>query len=174
MVLLFQMPEFALYNHLSYPLFCIPRLLCLCRVETLESLPVHSFNGVIISSARVCTLQSPFVFVLRVASGPRVKLASCKSALNPTVVYSTDRSKAVVPVLVFIFLALWFILRGDLLYVFPCVILFLCFSVLLVLRLPRLGKRELILVLFVRLFDLCLFGFVGFLFLLGSGKGCVL
>ena len=34
-------------------------------------------------------------------------------------------------------------------YVFPCVILFLCFSVLLVLRLPRLGKRELILVLFV-------------------------
>ena len=24
----------------------------------------------------------------------------------------------------------------------------------------------------VRLFDLCLFGFVGFLFLLGSGKGC--
>ena len=35
-----------------------------------------------------------------------------------------------------------------------------------------LGERELILVLFVRLFDLCLFGFVGFLFLLGSGKGC--
>ena len=85
-------------------------------------------------------------------------------------VYSTDRSKAVVPVLVLIFVALWFILRGDLLYVFPCVILFLCFSVLLVLRLPRLGKRELILVLFVRLFDLCLFEFVGFLFLLGSGK----
>ena len=58
------------------------------------------------------------------------------------------------------------------LYVFPCVILFLCFSVLLVLRLPRLEKRELILVLFVRLFGLCLFRFVGFLFLLGSGKGC--
>ena len=31
---------------------------------------------------------------------------------------------------------------------------------------------ELILVLFVPLFDLCLFGFVGFLFLLVSGKGC--
>ena len=93
------------------------------------------------------------VSVLRVASGPRVKLASCKSALNlppppphphPPVVYSTDRSKAVVPMLVLLFVALWFILRGDLLYVFPCVILFLCFSVLLVLRLPRLGKRELI------------------------------
>ena len=90
----------------------------------------------------------------------------------PPVVCSTDRSKAVVPVLVLLLVGLWFILRGDLLYVFPCVILFLCFSVLLVLRLPRLGKRELILVLFVRLFGLCLFRFVGFLFLLGSGKGC--
>ena len=68
------------------------------------------------------------VSVLRVASGPRVKLVSCKSALNPTVVFSTDRSKAVVPVLVLLFVALWFILRGDLLYVFPCVILFLCFQ----------------------------------------------
>ena len=87
------------------------------------------------------------IYVLRVASGPRVKLASCKSALNPPVVCSTDRSKAVVPVLVLLLVALWFILRGDLLYVFLCVILFLCFSVLLVLRLPRLGKRELILVL---------------------------
>ena len=108
------------------------------------------------------------ISVLRVASEPRVKLASCKSALNPpphpppppppSLVYCTDRSKAVVPVLVLLFVALWFILRGDLLYVLPCVILFLCFSVLLVLRLPRLGKRELILVLFVRLFDLYLFG----------------
>ena len=121
------------------------------------------------------------VSVLRVASGRRVKLASCKSASNlpspprpppPSVVCSTDSSKAVVPVLVLLFVTLWFILQGDLLYVFPCVILFLCFSVLLVLRLPRLGKRELILVLFVRLFGLCLFGFVGFLFLLGSWKGC--
>ena len=108
------------------------------------------------------------VSVLRVAPGPRVKLASCKGALGP-------RKFALLAVLGrwnLLFVALWFILRGDLLYVFPCVILFLCFSVLLVLRLPRLGKRELILVLFVCLFDLCLFGFVGFLFLLGSGKGC--
>ena len=85
-------------------------------------------------------------------------------------VYSTDRSKAVVPVLVLLFVALWFILRGYLFYVLPCVIL--CFLVLLALRLPRLGKTELIFVLFVCLFDLCLFGFVGFLFLLVSGKGC--
>ena len=68
------------------------------------------------------------ISVLRVASGPRVKLASCKSALNPPVVCSTDRSKAVGPVLVLLFVALWFILRGNLLYVFPCVILFLCFQ----------------------------------------------
>ena len=59
------------------------------------------------------------------------------------------------------FVAMRFILRGDLCYVLPCVILFL-------------GKKELILELFVRLFDLCLFGFVGFLFLLVPGKGCCL
>ena len=38
-----------------------------------------------------------------------MKLASCKSALNLPVVYSTDRSKAVVPLLVLLFVALWFI-----------------------------------------------------------------
>ena len=43
-------------------------------------------------------------------------------------VYSTDRSKAVVPVLVLLFVALWFYLRGNLLYVFPCVFLFVFFS----------------------------------------------
>ena len=55
------------------------------------------------------------VSVFRVASGPRVKLASCKSALTrpppppppPPVVCSTDRSKAVVPVLVLLFVALY-------------------------------------------------------------------
>ena len=105
------------------------------------------------------------ISVLRVASEPRVKLAVCKSALTPhpppplplphptLMVYSTDRSKAVVPVLVLLFVALWFILRGELFYVLPCVILFLWFlwfSFLLALRLPRLGKKELILVLFIR------------------------
>ena len=38
-----------------------------------------------------------------------MKFVGCKSALTPT-----DRSKAVVPVLVLLFVALWFILRGDL------------------------------------------------------------
>ena len=54
------------------------------------------------------------ISVLKVLSGPRVKGAGCKSEFNPTMVYSTDRSKAVVPVLVLPFVALWFILRGDL------------------------------------------------------------
>ena len=49
------------------------------------------------------------ISVLRVASGPKVKLACFKSALTPpptptpSVDYSTDRSKAVVPVLVLLF-----------------------------------------------------------------------
>ena len=40
------------------------------------------------------------ISVLKVASGPRMKLASCESALNRPMVYSADRSKAVVQVLV--------------------------------------------------------------------------
>ena len=59
-------------------------------------------------------MRTEFLYsVLRVASGPRMKLASCKSALTP-MVYSTDRCKAVVPVLVLLFIALWFIQQGDL------------------------------------------------------------
>ena len=104
------------------------------------------------------------ISVLRVASGPRVKLASCKSALNtpapppppPTggllyrpfygggpgvsltlccfVVYSTRRFVVGLSVCHFV------------------LVFFSPFS----LRLPRLGKRELNLVLFVRLFGLFL------------------
>ena len=57
-------------------------------------------------------------------------------------VYSTDRSKAVVPVLVLLFVALWFVLRGDLFYVLPCVILFLCFLVLLKFAITSLGEER--------------------------------
>ena len=57
-----------------------------------------------------------------------MKLASCKNVLNPLVVYSTDRSKAVIPVLILLFVALWFILRCDLFYVLPFIILLLCFQ----------------------------------------------
>ena len=58
------------------------------------------------------------ISVLRIASGPRVKLASCKSALNPPVVYSTDRSKAVVLMLFLLFVALCSFMVPALLSVF--------------------------------------------------------
>ena len=82
------------------------------------------------------------IYILRVASGPRVKLVSCKSALNPPVVCSTDRSKAVVPVLVLLLVALWFILRGELLYVFSCIILFLCFFSPFSIAITSLGEER--------------------------------
>ena len=86
-------------------------------------------------------------------------------------IYCTDLSKVVVSALVLCFVALWFILRGDLFYVLPCV-LFLCFSVLLEMRLPRLRKSELILFFsYVCLICACL-DFLGFLLFLVSGKGC--
>ena len=88
-------------------------------------------------------------------------------------VYSADRSKAVVPVLVLLFVALWFILRGDLFYVLTLCYFVIVFFSPFSIAITSLGEeRELILVLFVHLFDLCLFGFIGFLFLLVSGKGC--
>ena len=56
------------------------------------------------------------ISVLRVSSGPRLKLASCKSVLNrprpppsPPVVYSTDRSKAIVLVLFLLFVLFFFL-----------------------------------------------------------------
>ena len=53
----------------------------------------------------------------------------------------------------------------------------LCYFVLVVfspfsIAVTSLGKERANLSAFVRLFDLCLFGFVGVLFLLVSGKGC--
>ena len=69
-------------------------------------------------------------------------MASCKSALNPPVVYSTDRSKTVVPVLILLFVALWLILRGDLFYVLPCVILFLCFFSPFSIAITSLGEER--------------------------------
>ena len=81
------------------------------------------------------------ISVLRAASGPRVKLASCKSALNPSVVYFTDRSKAVVLVLFLLFVALWFLhcflfffflffFVFLLLFFFVCFFFLFCFFVL--------------------------------------------
>ena len=74
-----------------------------------------------------------------------MKFAGRLSALTappPLVVYSTDRSKAVVPVLVLLFVALWFILRGDLFYVLPCVILFLCVFSPFSIAITSLGEKR--------------------------------
>ena len=113
------------------------------------------------------------ISVLREASGPRLKLASCKSALTTP----TPRWFTLLTVLrrwsrcwSYSLLLVVYSTRRFVLCLTLC-ILFLCFSVILALQFPRLENRELILVLFVRLFDLCLFGFVGYLFLLVSGKG---
>ena len=100
-----------------------------------------------------------------------MKLASCKSALNSPVVYSTDHSNALVPVLVLLFVALWFILRGDSFYVLPCAIVLVFFSPFSI-AITSLREARGYLRAFVRLFNLRLFGFVCFLFLLVSGKGC--
>ena len=53
-------------------------------------------------------------FILKVASGPRVKLIDCKAALNNPVIYTSDHSKAMVPMLLLLCVALWLVLRGDL------------------------------------------------------------
>ena len=64
-------------------------------------------------------------------------------------------------------------LRGKNVLFCSCVILFLCFFNPFSIAITSLGEeRDLVLVLFVRLFDLRLFGFVCFLFLLVSEKGC--
>ena len=80
-------------------------------------------------------------------------------------VYSTVRSKAVVPVLVLFFVALWFVLRGDLFYVLPCFILFLCFFSPFSIAITSLGEERANRRAFIRLLDLRLFGFVCFLFI---------
>ena len=70
------------------------------------------------------------ISILRVASRPKVKLAGCKSALTPLVVYFTDRSKAVVLVLFLLFVALCSFVVSALLSVFfsRCVVLLTLWS----------------------------------------------
>ena len=88
------------------------------------------------------------------------------------IVYATDRSKAVVPVLFLFCVALWFILRGASCFkVFPCS-LSSCFVIPFSIVINSLGEEGAGLyasrafLCFVRV------SFVIFLFLLGSGVGC--
>ena len=75
-------------------------------------------------------------------------------------VYSTDRSKAVVPVLVLLFVALCFFLRGDLFYVLSCVIFVLVFFSHFSIAITLLGEDRTNLSafrMFVRFLVLCHF-----------------
>ena len=111
--------------------------------------------------------------VLIVASGPRVKLASCKGTLNlpPPVVYFTDRSKAVVPVLVLLFVALWFILRGDLFCITLCYFVLVFFSPFRI-AITTLGEKRANLSAFRTFVRFVLVWLFLFTLPLGSGKGC--
>ena len=129
-----------------------------------------------------CVFFSPFSIAITWLGKERANLSAFRTFVRSVLVWICrfplplgvwEGLRFVIVALPGLFSYLFFILRGDLFYVLPCV-LFLCFSVLLALCLPRLGKRELILELLVRLFDSCLFDFVGFFFLLVSGKGWVL
>ena len=81
------------------------------------------------------------------------------------------RSKVVVPVLVLFFVALWFILRGDLFYVLPCVILVLCFFSLLSIAITLLGEERAILSAFCTFVRFALVWFCLFPLPLGVWEG---
>ena len=113
------------------------------------------------------------ISALRAASDPRVKFASCKSALTlpPPVVYSTDSSKAVVPVLV---LLCCFVVHSTRRFVLS---LALCYFVLVFfipfsIAITSLEEEKANLRAFRAFVRLRLFGFVCFLFFLVPGKGC--
>ena len=118
----------------------------------------------------VYSLIAVGISVLRVASGPRVKLASCKSALNsPPHLYFTGRSKAVLPVLVLLFVALWFIYEA--IFFKSCLVLFvLVFFSPFSIAITSLGEERANLSAFRTSVRFALFFFC-FLFLLVSGKG---
>ena len=113
------------------------------------------------------------ISVLRVASGPRVKLAWCKSALNSLVVYSTDRSKVVVGVSLTLCCFVVYSTRRFVLCLALCQFVLVFFSPSSIAITP-LGEERANLSAFRMFVRLCLFGLVGFLFHLGSGKGCSL
>ena len=53
-------------------------------------------------------------FCIKSSIGTQGDVGRLQKSFEHPVVYSTGRFKAVVPVLVLLFVALWFILRGDL------------------------------------------------------------
>ena len=95
------------------------------------------------------------------------------NTFKPPVVYATDRSKAVVPVLILFCVTLWLILRGTLCFkVLPCSFSS-CFFIHFSIVITSLGEEGADLCAsraFVCLF--CTLVFVLFLFLLVSRIGC--
>ena len=53
-------------------------------------------------------------FCIKSSVGTQDEVGRLQKCFKPPVVHSADLSKAVVKILVLIFVALWFILRGDL------------------------------------------------------------
>ena len=86
-------------------------------------------------------------------------------------VCSADRSKAVVPVLVLLFVALWFILRGDLFYVLTCVIFSCVFSPFSI-AITSLGEEKANLSVFRTFVWFVLVWICRFPLPLGVWKGC--
>ena len=87
------------------------------------------------------------------------------------VVYSTDRSKGVVPGLVLLFVALRFILLGDLFSLALCYFVLVFFSPFSIV-IASLGEERANLSAFRTFVRFAFVWFVCFLFLLVSGKGC--
>ena len=86
-------------------------------------------------------------------------------------VYSADRSKAVVPVLVLLFVALRFILRGDLFYVLTLCYFVLVFFSLFRIAIASLGEERANLSPFRTFVQFVLVWFYRFLLPLGVWKG---
>ena len=102
--------------------------------------------------------------------GTQGEVSRLQKCFIPSVIYSTDRSKAVVPVLVLLYVALCFFLRGDFLIIALYYFVLVFFS-LFSIAITSLGEEIANLSAF-RTLDLRLFGFVSFLLTLVSGKSC--
>ena len=118
------------------------------------------------------------ISVLRVASGPRVKLASCKSALTPSPRPPPPRWFTLLTVLrrcpgVSLTLCCFVVYstRRFVLYLTLCHFVLVFFSPFSI-AITSLGEERANLSAFGTFVRFVLFGFVGFLCLLVSGKGC--
>ena len=116
LVFVYHSDYFFFFNFILFFYFFIFFLFFYLFILFMFSLWRVSWVGAYMRAGFLC------VAVLRVAFGPRVRTPGCESALDPPppshlpppVVCSAGCYKAVVPVWVLLFHALWFILRGDL------------------------------------------------------------